>query len=87
MAPDFEASANLAGIDPAPAKDGEALAISQLAHKTLKAVQGDYDKLSFNKAVARIYELVNALAAPLGRVAAGEGMPPIALPSATPRRS
>ncbi|WP_037086268.1 leucine--tRNA ligase [Neorhizobium vignae] len=68
-----EASENLVGIDPAPAKNGEALAISQLAHKTLKAVQGDYDKLSFNKAVARIYELVNALAAPLGRVAAGEG--------------
>lgn len=29
----------------------------QLAHKTLKAVQNDYDKLWFNKAVARIYEL------------------------------
>ncbi|MGK9053520.1 leucine--tRNA ligase [Neorhizobium petrolearium] len=68
-----EASGNLADVDPTPAKEGEALEISQLAHKTLKAVQGDYDKLSFNKAVARIYELVNALAAPLGRVAAGEG--------------
>ena len=68
-----EASGNLANVDPTPAKEGEALEISQLAHKTLKAVQGDYDKLSFNKAVARIYELVNALAAPLGRVAAGEG--------------
>ncbi|WP_105372271.1 leucine--tRNA ligase [Neorhizobium huautlense] len=68
-----EASGNLSTIEPKPAKGGEALAISQLAHKTLKAVQRDYDKLSFNKAVARIYELVNALAAPLGRVAAGEG--------------
>ncbi|MHC2731657.1 leucyl-tRNA synthetase [Rhizobium leguminosarum] len=49
------------------------MSISQAAHKTLKAVQNDYDKLWFNKAVARIYELVNALAAPMTRVAAGEG--------------
>src|SRR5262249_10501124 len=42
-----------------------------IAHKTLKAVQSDYDRLGFNKAVARIYELVNALAAPLTQVAAG----------------
>ena len=40
-------------------------------HKTLKAVQADYDKLAFNKAVARLYELVNALANPLTQVAAG----------------
>jgi leucyl-tRNA synthetase len=39
----------------------------------LKAVQGDLDKLAFNKAIARIYELVNALAAPLTNVAAGQG--------------
>ncbi|KGD95642.1 MULTISPECIES: leucine--tRNA ligase [Rhizobium/Agrobacterium group] len=68
-----EASEGLAGVHPAAAREGDALAISQLAHKTLKAVQGDYDKLSFNKAVARIYELVNTLATPLGKVAAGEG--------------
>jgi leucyl-tRNA synthetase len=66
-----EAAEALAKVNPQPAKDGEAKAISQLAHKTLQAVQGDYDKLAFNKAVARIYELVNALAAPLGKVAAG----------------
>jgi leucyl-tRNA synthetase len=52
--------------------DGEALAVSQAAHKTLKAVQADYDKLAFNKAVARIYEFVNALAAPLTTAAAGK---------------
>ena len=68
-----EAAENLKTVDPTPAKDGDGLAISQLAHKTLKAVQGDLDKLSFNKAVARIYELVNALAAPLTDVAAGKG--------------
>lgn len=54
-----------------PALDGEAIAVSQVAHRTLKAVEGDYDKLAFNKAVARIYELVNALAAPLTAAAAG----------------
>ncbi|MBY5850188.1 leucine--tRNA ligase [Rhizobium leguminosarum] len=68
-----EAAEALSAVAPAPATDGEALSISQAAHKTLKAVQNDYDKLWFNKAVARIYELVNALAAPMTKVAAGEG--------------
>ena len=67
-----EAADVLKAVEPAAAKEGEALAISQIAHRTLKAVQGDYDKLAFNKAVARIYEFVNALAAPLGKVAAGQ---------------
>ncbi|OCJ09621.1 leucine--tRNA ligase [Rhizobium sp. AC27/96] len=67
-----EAADALKSAKPKPAKEGEALAISQIAHRTLKAVQGDYDKLAFNKAVARIYEFVNALAAPLGKVAAGQ---------------
>ncbi|UWU28042.1 leucine--tRNA ligase [Rhizobium sp. WSM1274] len=68
-----EAADALSTVAPAPATDGEALSVSQAAHKTLKAVQNDYDKLWFNKAVARIYELVNALAAPMTKVAAGEG--------------
>ncbi|MCF6369017.1 leucine--tRNA ligase [Rhizobium halophilum] len=68
-----EAADKLAAVQPTPAKEGEALVISQIAHKTLKAVQDDYDRLAFNKAVARIYELVNALAGPLTRVSAGEG--------------
>jgi len=67
-----EAADVLKAVESAPAKEGEALAISQIAHRTLKAVQGDYDKLAFNKAVARIYEFVNALAAPLTKVAAGQ---------------
>ncbi|WP_353622971.1 class I tRNA ligase family protein [Rhizobium lusitanum] len=66
-----EAADELKAVDPVPAREGEALAISQVAHRTLKAVQGDYDKLAFNKAVARIYEFVNALAAPLAKIAAG----------------
>jgi leucyl-tRNA synthetase len=60
-----EASETLRAAKSAPAMQGEGLAISQLAHKTLKLVQGDFDKLAFNKAVARIYELINALAGPL----------------------
>jgi leucyl-tRNA synthetase len=65
----------MSGVVAMPAKDGDALAISQLAHRTLKAVQNDYDKLWFNKAVARIYELVNAIAGPLTAVAAGKATP------------
>ncbi|WP_112942627.1 MULTISPECIES: leucine--tRNA ligase [unclassified Rhizobium] len=67
-----EAAEALSDVAATPAKDGDALAISQLAHKTLKAVQNDYDKLWFNKAVARIYELVNAIAGPLTTVASGK---------------
>jgi leucyl-tRNA synthetase len=65
-----EAADILREAESKPAKDGAALAISQVAHRTLKAVASDYDRLAFNKAVARIYELVNALAAPLTEVAA-----------------
>ncbi len=68
-----EAAERLNSVASNPAKEGEGLAVSQIAHKTLKAVQGDLDKLAFNKAIARIYELVNALAAPLTNVAAGQG--------------
>ncbi|MBU2329532.1 MAG: leucine--tRNA ligase [Alphaproteobacteria bacterium] len=68
-----EAAERLNLVAPNPAKDGDGLPVSQIAHKTLKAVQGDLDKLAFNKAIARIYELVNALAAPLTNVAAGQG--------------
>ncbi|MBF2717779.1 leucine--tRNA ligase [Agrobacterium vitis] len=55
-----------------PAKDGAGRAVSQIAHKTLQAVGADLDKLAFNKAVARIYELLNALASPLTQVASGQ---------------
>ncbi len=66
-----EAAPALKGVEAKPASSGDALAVSQAAHKTLKAVQADYDKLAFNKAVARLYELVNTIAGPLGQVAAG----------------
>jgi leucyl-tRNA synthetase len=66
-----EAAPELRMVAANPAKEGTSLAISQAAHKTLKAVQGDLDKLAFNKAIARIYELVNTLASPLTQVASG----------------
>jgi leucyl-tRNA synthetase len=66
-----EAAPELRTVASNPAKEGAALPISQAAHKTLKAVQADLDKLAFNKAIARIYELVNTLASPLTQVASG----------------
>ncbi|HEV7418021.1 MAG TPA: class I tRNA ligase family protein, partial [Tianweitania sediminis] len=44
-------------------------AIAKAAHRALKSVGEDIEKLAFNKAVARLYELVNVLAAPLGTAA------------------
>jgi leucyl-tRNA synthetase len=66
-----ESDAVLAGARPRTAKDGEAAGISRAAHKTLKAVGEDFERLGFNKAVARIHELVNDLAEPLRQAAAG----------------
>ncbi|MQB11321.1 leucine--tRNA ligase [Agrobacterium sp. ICMP 6402] len=66
-----EVASELKSVKPKPATEGEGLVASKAAHKTLKAVQDDLDKLAFNKAIARIYELVNALAGPLADVAAG----------------
>ena len=66
-----EAADELKAVNAAPATAGEGLAMSKAAHKTLKAVQDDLDKLAFNKAIARIYELVNTLAGPLSEVAGG----------------
>ena len=48
-----EAAGVLKAVPSRPGTDGEALAVSRAAHRTLKAVQADYDKLAFNKAVAR----------------------------------
>jgi leucyl-tRNA synthetase len=64
-----EAAPGLRGVEPAPVREGEASAISRIAHKTLKAVGDDIERLAFNKAVARIYELVNALAVPMQNAA------------------
>ncbi|MGO4836509.1 class I tRNA ligase family protein, partial [Rhizobiaceae sp. 2RAB30] len=68
-----EAAPQLKGVAPRAATEGEAAAISKAAHKALKAVGEDIGKLSFNKAVARVYELVNVLQAPLAAFGEGKG--------------
>jgi leucyl-tRNA synthetase len=63
----------LAGVEPARATAGDAGAVSKAAHKALKAVGEDIEKLGFNRAIARIYELANVLTAPLADIAEGNG--------------
>ncbi|MEO5323799.1 leucine--tRNA ligase [Mesorhizobium sp. CC13] len=67
-----ESAEVLAKAEPKAAHDGDAAAVSKAAHKALKSVGEDIGKLAFNKAVARIYELSNALQAPLADAAAGK---------------
>jgi leucyl-tRNA synthetase len=67
-----EAAGLLQAAEPASAREGEALQISKTAHRTVKLVGEDIEKLAFNKAVARLYELVNVLSGPLQKIAAGE---------------
>jgi leucyl-tRNA synthetase len=65
-----EAAAGLKDVAPKAGTQGDALTVSKAAHKTVQAVGDDIEKLAFNRAVARLYELVNTLAAPLQQVAA-----------------
>lgn len=67
-----ESAEALAKAEGKPAAEGDAALVSKAAHKALKAVGEDIGKLAFNKAVARIYELTNALQAPLADAAAGK---------------
>ncbi|RCS23627.1 leucine--tRNA ligase [Phyllobacterium salinisoli] len=67
-----EAAPALRDVTPKSAFEGEAGLVSKAVHKTLKAVGEDIEKLSFNKAVARLYELVNTIAGPLQIAAAGK---------------
>jgi len=66
------AAESLAGAAPAAATGGEAAPVSKAAHKAVKAVGEDIEKLAFNKAVARLYELSNVLQEPLGALASGK---------------
>ena len=68
-----EAAPALAGVAPRPAGDGEAGA--DLARRRTRRSRRSArisSRLGFNKAVARIYELANALQAPLADVAGGK---------------
>jgi leucyl-tRNA synthetase len=67
-----EAARDVEGVSPQAAHEGDAAAVSKAAHKALKAVGEDIEKLAFNKAVARIYELSNTLQASFGGLAASD---------------
>lgn len=58
----------LAHVKPNAGKAGEALDISKAAHRTLAKVADDIEKLAFNRAVARLYELVNKIAPALQNI-------------------
>lgn len=70
-----EAAPQLAGISATSFAEGEAATVSRAAHRTVKAVGEEIEKLGFNKAVARIYELANTLQAPLVSLATGRATP------------
>ncbi len=67
-----EAAPALADAAPASIAEGRAGDLSKVAHKTLKAVGEEIERLGFNKAVARLYELTNAMQSPLADIAAGK---------------
>ncbi|MGE0500715.1 MAG: leucine--tRNA ligase [Rhizobiaceae bacterium] len=56
-----EMAPELKGVSGAAAREGDAAALSKVAHRSVKSVGEDIGRLSFNKAVARVYELVNAI--------------------------
>jgi leucyl-tRNA synthetase len=50
----------------------DGLSIRKVAHKTVKLVGEDIERLGFNKSVARLYELVNELAPACALVSSGK---------------
>jgi leucyl-tRNA synthetase len=69
-----EAAPAVAGVRGAAATGGDGLALSKGTHKILKAVGEDIERLHFNKAVARIYELTNLLSPQVAEIAAGRAV-------------
>jgi len=67
-----EAAEYLQGVPASAGIEGDALAISKAAHKTVKLVGEDIEKLNFNKAVARLYEFTNVLQPALLDIASGK---------------
>ncbi len=47
---------------PVPAVEGEVLELRRAVHRTIAGITGDIEKFHFNRAVARIHELANAIA-------------------------
>ena len=67
-----EAAPALSAVEARAATGGPAGELSKAAHKTLKSVGEEIGRLGFNKAVARLYELVNALQSPLAEIVSGK---------------
>ncbi|HEX2020269.1 MAG TPA: leucine--tRNA ligase, partial [Aurantimonas sp.] len=68
-----EAAPHLQDAGVAGTGGGEAaLAIRRAAHRAAAGVGDDIERLAFNKAVARIYELVNTLSASFGGLASAD---------------
>jgi len=65
-----EAAEHVRGVTPEAAHDGAAIAASKAAHKALKAVGEDIEKLAFNRAIARVHQLVNDLQEPVSALGA-----------------
>ncbi|WP_048644826.1 leucine--tRNA ligase [Nitratireductor soli] len=70
-----DAAPHVQGVTPQAAREGEAMATSKAAHKALKAVGEDIERLGFNRAIARIHELVNDLQEPVAALDAGSDAP------------
>jgi leucyl-tRNA synthetase len=56
-----EAAPAIEGVKGRAVRDGTGESISKPAHKALKAVGEDIERLAFNRAIARVHELVNEL--------------------------
>ena len=66
-----DAAPLLKEVAPQAGTEGAAAAVSRGAHRVLKAVGEDIERLHFNRAVARLYELANLLSPQVAAV--GEG--------------
>ncbi|WPZ15628.1 leucine--tRNA ligase [Nitratireductor rhodophyticola] len=67
-----EVADHVRGVAPKAAHEGSAVATSKAAHKALKAVGEDIEKLAFNRAIARVHQLVNDLQEPLSALAGAD---------------
>jgi leucyl-tRNA synthetase len=64
---------------PPPREFGaEAVALRRITHRALAAVSGDIEQLRFNRAIAHVYEVVNAVTGLIGRSANGSTPPDLA---------
>ncbi|MEO1749304.1 MAG: class I tRNA ligase family protein, partial [Pseudomonadota bacterium] len=68
------ASPLIEGVEAKAATEGNLLPLSKAAHKTVNEVGSDIERLAFNKAVARLYELANLLGSTIQKVTEGDSV-------------